>query len=71
MISHIIKFFLENKVITLILLTIIIISGIYTSPFSKKDGFFPADPVSVDVIPDIGENQQIIFTPWKGRSPNN
>lgn len=23
----------------------------------------------VDAIPDIGENQQIVFTPWKGRSP--
>ena len=69
MLSNIIKFFLENKVITFILLIIIIMAGIYTSPFSNKNGFFPADPVSVDAIPDIGENQQIVFTGWKGRSP--
>jgi hypothetical protein len=25
--------------------------------------------VPVDAIPDIGENQQIIFTEWMGRSP--
>src|SRR5690606_15819102 len=25
--------------------------------------------VAVDAIPDIGENQQIVFTEWVGRSP--
>jgi len=29
----------------------------------------PNDPVAVDAIPDIGENQQIVFTKWPGRSP--
>ena len=23
----------------------------------------------MDAIPDIGKNQQIVFTPWDGRSP--
>ena len=32
-------------------------------------GFLPANPVAVDAIPDIGENQQIVFTKWDGRSP--
>ncbi|TFG94102.1 MAG: efflux RND transporter permease subunit, partial [Calditrichales bacterium] len=27
------------------------------------------EPVPVDAIPDIGENQQIVFTEWPGRSP--
>ena len=31
--------------------------------------YLPTDPVPVDAIPDIGENQQIVFTPWMGRSP--
>ena len=31
--------------------------------------FFPRNPVPVDAIPDIGENQQIVFTKWPGRSP--
>ena len=26
-------------------------------------------PVPVDAIPDLGENQQIVFTEWMGRSP--
>ena len=29
----------------------------------------PRNPVAVDAIPDIGENQQIVFTKWPGRSP--
>ena len=32
-------------------------------------GGFPRDPVPTDAIPDIGENQQIVFTEWMGRSP--
>ena len=31
--------------------------------------FLPSNPVAVDAIPDIGENQQIVFTKWDGRSP--
>ena len=38
-------------------------------PFDVKEGRFPRYPVPVDAIPDIGENQQIVFTEWKGRSP--
>ncbi len=43
--------------------------GISTSPFGWELGVLPSDPVPVDAIPDIGENQQIVFTEWKGRSP--
>lgn len=25
----------------------------------------PRDPVPVDAIPDLGENQQIVFTEWR------
>jgi len=38
-------------------------------PFSLKSGVLPRNPVPVDAIPDIGENQQIIATEWMGRSP--
>ena len=31
--------------------------------------FYRSNPVAVDAIPDIGENQQIVFTKWEGRSP--
>ena len=38
-------------------------------PFNLKSGILPRDPVPVDAIPDIGENQQIVATEWMGRSP--
>src|SRR5664280_467239 len=38
-------------------------------PFNWNTGIFPRNPVPVDAIPDIGENQQIIATEWMGRSP--
>ncbi|MDU9050400.1 MAG: efflux RND transporter permease subunit [Candidatus Electrothrix sp. Rat3] len=39
------------------------------APFDFNLGGLPRDPVPVDAIPDIGENQQIVFTKWAGRSP--
>jgi len=69
MINSIIKFFLENKLITLIALASFIMWGIMTSPFGWELGILPNDPVPVDAIPDIGENQQIVYTEWRGRSP--
>jgi len=39
------------------------------APFDWDISFMPRSPVSVDAIPDIGENQQIVFTDWPGRSP--
>jgi len=69
MLNKIIKFFLENKLVTTILLVVFIAWGVITSPFPWNVSFLPKDPVSVDAIPDIGENQQIVFTKWSGRSP--
>ncbi len=69
MLNKIIKFFLENKLVTLLLLTTFIAWGVVTSPFGWNTGFLPSDPVPVDAIPDIGENQQIVYTEWTGRSP--
>ena len=69
MLNKIIKFFLENKLVTILLLTAFIAWGVVTSPFGWDTGFLPNDPVPVDAIPDIGENQQIVYTEWAGRSP--
>jgi copper/silver efflux system protein len=69
MLNQIIKFFLENKLVTVLLLLLIVSWGIVTAPFNWNTGFLPNDPVPVDAIPDIGENQQIVFTEWMGRSP--
>ncbi|MGF1511631.1 MAG: efflux RND transporter permease subunit [Myxococcota bacterium] len=32
-------------------------------------GRLPRDPVVVDALPNVGENQQIVFTDWPGQSP--
>jgi len=69
MLNKIIKFFLENKLVTILALLIFIIWGIVTSPFNWETSFLPRDPVPVDAIPDLGENQQIVYTEWPGRSP--
>ncbi|MFO7867848.1 MAG: efflux RND transporter permease subunit, partial [Bacteroidales bacterium] len=69
MLNKIIKYFLENKLVTVLVLTGFVAWGIATAPFGWQTGFLPSDPVAVDAIPDIGENQQIVFTKWPGRSP--
>ena len=69
MLNKIIKYFLENKLVTILVLTGFVAWGIVTAPFGWKVGALPSDPVPVDAIPDIGENQQIVFTQWSGRSP--
>jgi len=43
--------------------------GILVAPFDWHIAGLHRDPVPVDAIPDIGENQQIVFTKWMGRSP--
>ena len=69
MLNKLIQYFLENKLVTVIILIGLIAWGIATAPFGWKIGLLPSDPVPVDAIPDIGENQQIVFTEWMGRSP--
>lgn len=39
------------------------------TPFDWRVANSLFKPVSVDAIPDIGENQQIVFTEWPGISP--
>ncbi|MBK8492017.1 MAG: efflux RND transporter permease subunit [Saprospirales bacterium] len=68
MLNRSIRFFLENKFVTLLILAGFIGWGISTAPFGWKT-FLPSDPVPVDAIPDLGENQQIVFVEWMGRSP--
>jgi Cu(I)/Ag(I) efflux system membrane protein CusA/SilA len=53
----------------LLLLGAVIVWGIAVAPFNWHGGLLPGDPVPVDAIPDIGENQQIVAAEWMGRSP--
>ena len=51
------------------LLLVFIGWGTISAPFNWNISFLPRNPVPVDAIPDIGDNQQIIATEWMGRSP--
>ncbi|MDC3182233.1 efflux RND transporter permease subunit [Winogradskyella poriferorum] len=69
MLNKSIKFLIENKLVAVLLLVLFIGWGTVNAPFNWDTGFLPSNPVAVDAIPDIGENQQIVFTKWDGRSP--
>ena len=69
MLQKIIRYFLQNRVVTAIVLIALVAGGLSTAPFAWHGGFLPRNPVSVDAIPDVGDNQQIIATDWMGRSP--
>ena len=68
-VGAIIRFCLLHKVVIGLLLLAVTGWGIIVAPFDLSVGGLPRDPVPVDAIPDIGENQQIVFTKWPGRSP--
>lgn len=69
LVNKVIRFCLENKFVVVLLTLLIIGWGLYNMPFDYEFGGLERDPVPVDAIPDIGENQQIVYTPWMGRSP--
>ena len=67
--SRIIRFCLEQKLIVFLVTLSVIAWGTMVAPFDWEFKWLLRDPVPVDAIPDIGENQQIVFTEWMGRSP--
>ena len=58
MINRLLRFCLENTFIVLVITLLVIGTGYY----SIKN-------IPVDAIPDISENQSIVFTDWPGRDP--
>ncbi|ODS30827.1 MAG: Co/Zn/Cd resistance protein CzcA [Candidatus Scalindua rubra] len=58
MINRLLKFCLENTFIVLVITVLVIGSGYYC-----------IKNIPVDAIPDISENQSIVFTDWPGRDP--
>ena len=67
--SKLIRFCLENKLVVAIFVVLVVGAGLYVAPFDWDLWGMPRNPVPVDAIPDIGENQQIVFSEWMGRSP--
>ena len=68
-IGRVIRFCLENRLIVALGILFLFAWGVMVAPFDWDLGELPRNPVPVDAIPDIGENQQIVFTRWMGRSP--
>ena len=67
--TRLLRFCLSNRTVVLCAALFIALWGVKVSPFDWGGGILTSDPVPVDAIPDIGENQQIVFTEWMGRSP--
>lgn len=67
--NKLIRYLIENKVIPAMMLVLLVGWGIAMAPFNWDTGPFPRDPVPVDAIPNYGEDQQVVFTEWAGRSP--
>ncbi|MHC4423822.1 MAG: efflux RND transporter permease subunit, partial [Planctomycetota bacterium] len=68
-IDKVIRFCLENKLVVALFVILAVGAGVMVAPFDWDLWGLPRNPVPVDAIPDIGENQQIVFTEWMGRSP--
>ncbi|MEN8258630.1 MAG: efflux RND transporter permease subunit [Thermodesulfobacteriota bacterium] len=69
LVGHIVRFCLINKLVVGLVLLAVCGWGLMVAPFHFQLAGLPRDPVPVDAIPDIGENQQIVFSKWQGRSP--
>ncbi len=58
MIEHLISYSLRNRILVLL-----VAAGLFTW------GIFAVRSSKIDAIPDLSENQVIVFTEWMGRSP--
>jgi len=67
--GRLLLFCLSNKLVVGLVVLFVVGWGIIVAPFDWELGGLMRRPVPVDAIPDIGENQQIVFTEWMGRSP--
>jgi Cu(I)/Ag(I) efflux system membrane protein CusA/SilA len=67
--DKLIWFCLNRKLVVFLLVIGVVGWGAFVAPCDWRVGDLPRSPVPVDAIPDIGENQQIVFTEWMGRSP--
>ncbi|APQ16671.1 efflux RND transporter permease subunit [Maribacter hydrothermalis] len=69
MLNKIIRYLIHNKLIAFVLLLVFLMWGLISTPFEFDNIVLGSNPVSVDAIPNLGDNQQIVFTEWAGQSP--
>jgi len=67
--GRLMRWCLTNKLVVFLLVLFIVGFALVVAPFDWDLDPLPRSPVPTDAIPDIGENQQIVFTEWMGRSP--
>lgn len=67
--QNFIRFWLQNPLLVGLAIILIVLGGIMVAPFDWQISHLERRPIAVDAIPDISENQQIVFTEWPGRSP--
>jgi copper/silver efflux system protein len=67
-IAGLIRFVLEQRLVVGIAAALVVL-GVAVAPFDWDLDWLPRDPVAVDAIPDLGENQQIVFTDWGPLAP--
>ncbi len=60
---------LELPAIPALATLLLIAGGLFVAPFDWQVGGVERSPVAVDALPDTGDNQQIVYTSWPGRSP--
>jgi len=69
LLDRVMRFCIENKLVVALVVLAVTAWGVLVAPFDWEVAGLPRRPVATDAIPDIGENQQIVFTEWTGRSP--
>lgn len=75
LLRRVVSFSLGARPVVLLLLALVVAAGLRVLPFSLPSPLAEVvevlgpDPLPIDALPDIGENQQIVFTEWPGRSP--
>ncbi len=67
--SRTMQFWIQQKLLAVMVFLAVLLGGFMTAPFDWDTAWLDRRPIPVDAIPDIGENQQIVFTAWEGRSP--
>lgn len=62
---------MQNQLLVALLVVFFLGWGVMVAPFDWDVPLLHRTPLAVDAIPDLGENQQIVFADWEGRSPQN
>ena len=69
MLNELIKYLTHNKLIAFVMVLVLLLWGLISAPFDVDNYLLGSNPVSVDAIPNLGDNQQIVYTEWEGQSP--